>query len=230
MSLDTPKGSTGKALGKWGSQWGSQWGCGDQDFHDICKIHEWKQLEFATNFQILCQIFANLALSAEGSINAMQDGSGIDNAHGDELDQWGDMLNQRRFGATDDLFRRQIKGQARKLSASGSPDDFYDVADTIQPKAGITILEAFPACVRMYFRNLTVEEQRVLFGLMVDQEGVDGVPALTICMQFVDVDPDGVFEFSYLNDDSSLFPIDHHWSHTDGDIPSSVTAGMAFLV
>lgn len=225
MSTRTPIGSTGKPFGQWGNIWGSQWGCGPVDFHRVCELYEWKQLETATNFQILCQILVRLALALEAEINAMQDGVGVENAHFEELDQWGDMLGEiRRFGAIDDLFRRQIKAKARKLFGSGSPDDFFDVVETIQPDPGLTALEAFPACVRLYFRNLSVDEQRVVFGLM------DDVPALTICLEWIEVDPRGVFEFSYLNDDASLFPIDHHWSHTDGDIPANQTAGKAFLV
>ena len=217
-------GSTGKPIGKWGAIWGGQWGCKPLDYHDVCRSHLWKQLENAPNFKILCQILARIALSFESEINRMEAGAGVDNAFGDELDQWGFLLDERREGATDDLFRRQIKGKARKLLGSGTVDDFFDVVDAIQENAGLSVVEAFPACVRLFFTNLTNEEQRVVFGLLTD------VPALTICLQWIDVDPDGVFEFSYLNEDLTLFPIQRHWAHTDGDIPANQTAGKAFLL
>lgn len=229
MSGTEPKGSTGKPFGEWGNQWGSQWGCGTVDFRDVCQLYNWKQLEFADNYNLLCQIIVRIAQAIEATTSALQESAGIDNAHGLELDQWGEMLDERREGASDDLFRRLIKGKARKLYGSGTPDDFFDVVEAIQPNPGLTVLEAFPACVRVFFRNLNTEEQRIVFGLMND------VPALTICLQWIEVDPGGVFEFSHLDSPPGvnprvLFPIDRHWGHTDGDIPQNQTAGKAFLV
>ena len=215
--------------GKWGGEWGAQWGCGPRDFQGVCEIYEWKQLEFAENFQILCQILAALANQFQAEADRLEGTTGIDNAHGAFLDDWGDLFDEKRFGADDDLYRRQIKAKARKLFASGTADDFLDIIKIINPDTVVTLLEAFPACIRLYFSNLSPEEQNVVFALLVD------VPALTICLQFIQIDPDGVFEFSYLESPFGvnprvLFPIDRHWSHTDGDIPPTQTAGFAFLL
>lgn len=215
--------------GQWGGKWGVQWGCGPRDFHEICAIYEWKQLERATNFHILCQILVALAHDFNADADRLEEASGIDGSHGADLDDWGDMLDEQRFGAADDLYRRQIKAKARKLFASGIADDFFDIIAIINPDAKVVLLEAFPACIRLYFSSLTLAEQGVVFALLED------VPALTICLQFIEVDPDGVFEFSYLESPfgaspRQLFPIFHHWSHTDGDIPGNQTAGFAYLV
>lgn len=215
--------------GKWGAKWGIQWGCSPRDFHDVCAVYEWKQLENAKNFQILCQILVALAHQFSAQLDQLEGSSGIDGSHGAALDDWGDMLDERRFGAGDDLFRRQIKAKARKLFASGIADDFFDIISIINPNAKVVLQEAFPACIRLYFSSLTIAEQNIVFALLED------VPALTICLQYIQVDPDGVFEFSYLESPfgvspRQLFPIFHHWGHTDGDIPGNQTAGMAYLI
>lgn len=215
---------------RWGGKWGEKWGCpGLEDYRKLCESYQWKQLDHAPNWAALCRMLVETFAEVDDKIRErVVERVGLDQAEGAELDQWGAAVNQPRWGATDDLYRRAIKAAARKIYSEGAPYDFFDIAELVNPDVLLTIQEIFPACVRLYFTGLSADEQAVLFRLMKHTDDNPGVAGLAICLQFVEIDPLGVFEWSYLNDDASLDPVDHHWDHTDHDIPSA--AGWAYTV
>ncbi len=216
---------------KWGDKWGDKWGCPSfQEFRELCDQYQWKQLDHAPNWHKLCEILVETFAPVDDKIREMGERVGLDQAVGDEVDQWGAAVKQPRWGASDDLYKRAIKAAARKTFSQGRPHDFIDIAELINPEVGVTIQEVFPAAVRLFFRNLSADEQRILFGLMRHTEDTPGVAGLAIGTQLVEVDERGVFEWSYLNDDSSKLPVDYHWDHTDHDIPGDQIAGFAYLI
>ena len=127
--------------------------------------------------------------------------------------------------------RRKIQAAARAAFSKGQAKDFYEVMTLIAPNSNPIFQEVFPACVRMIFQAVSIEEQRIIFELMKQ------VPALGICLQYVEVDPSGqVFEFSYLESDVGVVPretfeVQYHWDYfPDRDIPPDQKAGFAYLI
>lgn len=213
---------------EWHDEWHNPWGCTLEQLEqltllDICTQYLWWQHRDHPNIQTLCLVFAVLFSRLDVKLQTVINNRGVDKATGGELDNWGAMVGQARNGASDQLYRQAIKAKARASLGSGNISDFFDTAILISPSSDPRFAEAYPACVRMFFSDAISDQERdIMFDLMKQ------VPALGICLAFIEVDDDGVFEFSYLNDDLSKDPVDFHWSHTDGDIAN--TAGFAYLV
>lgn len=213
---------------QWSDEWAAKWGCSLEDINqltllEICTRYIWWQHRDHPNIQTLCLVFAVLFSRLDVKLQQVVFARGVDGSTGGELDNWGAMVGQPRNGASDALYRAVIKAKARSSLGSGNISDFFDVAILISPQSDPRFLEAYPACVRMFFSDAISDAERTfMLSLM------RGVPGLGICISFVEVDDDGVFEFSYLEDDLSKDPVDFHWGHTDGDIAN--TAGFAFLI
>lgn len=212
----------------WGDDWGGKWGCTLAELQritliGICTRYIWWQHRDHPNIQTLCLVFAVIFSRLDVKIQNVVTMRGVDGAAGGELDNWGAAVGEPRNGLGDTLYRAVIKAKARAAIGSGNISDFFDVATLISPESDPRFREAYPACVRMFFSDAISDQERVIMLTLMQQ-----VPGLGICMSFVEVDDDGVFEFSYLNDDSSKDPVDYHWGHTDGDVAN--TAGMAFLI
>ena len=221
-------------MSKWGSAWGTSWGCEadpPSNVEDVCKFWLWWQYDRAPNMQGLCQIFTTMFGEQEAKAQDIQARVGLDGARGGELDAWGVLVKIKRNGVSDDLMRRKIKAAARASYGEGQPRDFFDVMTLIAPNSNPTFAEVLPACVRMFFDGVTQDERLVIFELMRQ------VPALGVCLQFVEVDDPGeLFDFSYLESDVGISPrvtfdIEHHWDFfPDLDIPASQKAGFAYLI
>ena len=221
-------------MSKWGSEWGSPWGCeGDppSKVEDICKFWLWWQYQRAPNMQALCSIFTTAFREQESKAQDVQSRRGLEGARGGEVDAWGALVGVTRNGVSDNLLKRKIQAAARASYVQGQARDFYDVMVLIAPNSNPTFAEAFPACVRMFFDAVTAEERLIIFELMRE------VPALGVCLQFVEVDDPGeLFEFSYLESDVGIVPrgtfdIERHWDYfPDLDIPAQQKAGFAYLI
>lgn len=222
-------------MSKWGEEWGSPWGCPGEPpskVEDICRLWLWWQYDRAPNMRAICSIFTTLFAEMEAKAQEIQARIGLSGARGGELDAWGKLVGVERNGVSDDLMRRKIKAAARAALGQGQPRDFYDVMTLIAPNSNPKFSEVFPACVRMFFETVSNEERRVIFELMRQ------VPALGVCLQYIEVDDDDgqVFEFSYLESDVGVsprqtFPIQYHWDYfPDRDIPAQQKAGFAYLI
>lgn len=215
------------ATGKWADKWGCSLETLEQfSLLSICDRYIWWQHRDHPNLQRLCLIYVVLFSRLDIKLQLVVTNRGIDGASGGEVDNWGAMVGQPRNGASDQLYKATIKAKARAMIGSGNISDFFDTAILISPESDPKFAEAYPACVRMFFSSaISNEEKEIILDLMKQ------VPGLGICLSFVEVDPDGVFEFSYLNDEldpTSLDPVEFHWGHTDGDIAD--TAGFAYLI
>lgn len=220
-------------MSEWGSGWGTQWGC-ELDPVDkvgsLCDLWLWWQYQRAPNMQALCRIFTVIFEELEAKSQRVQTRIGVDRAVGGELDAWGVLVGITRNGVNDALMRRKIKAAARAALGQGQARDFFEVMILITPNSNPRFAEVFPACVRMFFTAVTLQEQEIIFELMKQ------VPGLGICLQYVEVDPTGqVFEFSYLEspvgDPRVTFDVEFHWDFfPDLDIPPNQKAGFAYLV
>ncbi len=231
-------------MSEWGDSWGTPWGCpkdgtGDPDddqpfprtIADVCKFWLWWQYDRAENMQKLCAIFTVIFGELDDRAQQILNTRGLDGATGTELDAWGVMVNILRNGVDDNLMRRKIRAAARAALGQGQPRDFFDVLTLIAPDSNPRFAEVWPACVRLFFNAISLEEQKILFELMKQ------VPGLGICISYIEIDPSGqVFEFSYLESDVGIvprvtFPITWHWDFfPDKDIPPNQKAGFAFLI
>lgn len=221
-------------MSKWGSQWGTSWGCEadpPSKVEDICKFWLWWQYDNAPNMQALCAIFTVIFSELEAQAQNVLNTRGLDGATKGELDAWGVLVDVTRNGVSDSLMRRKIKAKARAALGQGQPRDFFDVMILIAPNSNPRFAEVYPACVRMFFDAISNAERLVIFELMKQ------VPALGVCLQYVEVDPSGqVFEFSYLESDVGVVPrqtfdVQFHWDFfPDLDIPPNQKAGFAFLI
>jgi hypothetical protein len=213
---------------QWSSKWADKWGCSattveEVTLLDICLLWLWWQHRDHPNIKGICEVAAIIFSQIDVKEQQVIANRGVDLATAGELDNWGAMVDQPRNGASDVLYRRVIKAKARATLSSGNISDLYDTAVLISPQSDPKFAELYPACVRMFFSSLTTtEEQLIIFELM------HLTIALGICLSFVEVDPEGVFEFSYTEDGVNYDPVDWHWGHTDGDVAN--TAGFAYLV
>lgn len=214
-------------MAQWGQTWGSQWGCGAQQgfesLADICERFLWWQFRDSKNIKALCALLTERFSVIDQKLQETIARRGLEGARGGELDNWGEIVGRSRHGASDTLYRRAIKARARTALSSANIGDFFAIATLISPDSDPTFAEVYPLCVRMFFSSaIDNDEKALIFELMRD------VPGLTVCLQFVEVDPNGVFEFSYNNASGPDDSVDFHWSHTDGDVVN--TAGFAYLV
>jgi len=221
-------------MSDWGDEWGSPWGCPSDPpskVEDICRRWLWWQYDRAPNMRTMCAIFTTIFAEIERTGQRVLNTRGLAGATGGELDAWGVLVGVQRNGVSDRLLRRKIQAAARAALGEGQPRDFFDVMILIAPDSNPRFSEVFPACVRMFFDAVSNEEKAIIFELMKQ------VPALGVCLQYVETDPNGhTFEFSYLESDVGVMPrqtfgIDFHWDfYPDRDIPAQQKSGFAFLV
>jgi hypothetical protein len=204
----------------WGNKWGDKWGAPLSAFsyQTFAETQIWKHLQYLPNIRALLDLIAECVGTLDVDIVQVATNVGIDSATGAALDDWGDLVDFPRLGANDDVYRRAIKAAARRLFASGRPDDFYDVISIASPTAIVKLLEIFPACVWVWIIASTVEESQILGSLL------DGVPGLGICATWIESESQ-VFTWGHTDND---VPVEYHWGHTDGDIPDGEKAGFAF--
>ncbi len=210
-------------MSNWGKAWGQQWGCVGQSLADICEAWVWWQFHDKPNMNLLvCEVMVRLFSSLDEKLRIIAQNRGIDGANGGEVDAWGAMLDEKRNGMSDDLYKIAIKAKARAIISDGQIDDLADMAAIIAPTRTITFQEMYPACIQVFISGAPTEDEiMLLLRLMILAVGRG------ICIGFIEVDSDGVFEWSYRNPDDSFDPVDFHWGHTDGDIDPTTTAGFA---
>lgn len=202
----------------WGLEWGFTWG-GEPEAYDFKRLfdsHRWKQLDDATEYRKLMNLFGDILASWDAEIVLQAGRVGIAPANGDELDDWGAMVGIVRNGMADPLYRRAIKAKCRANLGQGDPQTIYDIVRIFSDgNAKCTIVEAFPANFIVWLHNLTLAEQKQVAALF------DGVPGLGIGANVVIVDPDGVFQWAGPNTPT----VTRHWSGNNS--PSSEHAGFA---
>lgn len=201
----------------WGDKWGSKWGQPAFPFKEFGRAKIWKHLQYAPNIQAFVDILADCYAIVDEASTAVATKVGINSASGLELDDWGEMVGFPRNGADDDLYRRAIKAAARRLFASGKPDDFYDIVNALSPTATVRIAEVFPACMIVWIQSASVEESRIIAKLL------DGVPGLGICAIWIEAEAQ-VFTWGH---STEAIPVEYSWDHSTGTIPADEKAGMA---
>lgn len=210
----------------WGMDWGETWGgaLDSFDFYALCRNMLWKHLEFLPNLSKLCDVLAELASETDQQVIDQIRLVGIDSAANEELDCWGAMVDLPRLGAADDLYRRGIKAKARATRCQAKPGDFYDIVDVVTPNGSIILLEDYesqPNCIRVYFFDMTPEEQRIVASLMGLCLGMG------ICAKGVFI-PEEVFEWG--STEGSV-TVEHHWGSTvAGSVDPDDSAGWASIV
>lgn len=204
----------------WGMQWGITWGgVAGFDYRDIVKRRIWKHLERAPNLntQAMLVEMAETWNTLDASTVAVIASVGIENARGDELDDWGLMVGFPRLGAADPLYRRSIRAAARKLLAGGTLGDFYDVVELVSPGTKVSIAEG-SASIIIWVASLSTVEQSIVGSLFA------GLPGRGIGASWVEHD-EQVFTWGY--SDGSV-NVDWSWDYSDGSIPVNEKAGMAY--
>ncbi len=205
----------------WGMDWGETWGGALEsfDFFAMCKRMTWKHLENLPNIQLLCTFFAEVFAELDSDSVTEAQRVGIDQATGEDLDGWGQMVGLPRRGAGDDLYRRGIKAATIAIFTQAEPGSIYDIAETVSPTGKVLLLEVFPACFRIYFFDMTADEQTIAGSVIGLCRG------LGICALGVFVDPNGVFEWASI---ANPFAVERHWASTIiGSIPVADHAGFA---
>lgn len=215
---------------KWGKTWGLEWGCPEEPELeiplDICDRLRWWQHDNAANIKELCRIIVVMYSRRMSELEEIRASSGLNSQTGDHLDDTAAMVGTAREGVNDNLLRRKIQGAAYSLISKGRAIDIITVVKLIAADANPRIQDLQPLCFRLFINTVSLLDRDIIVQL-VRQSKLAGV-----CMTVVELaDDDGVFEFSYVEDDLITFlPVDHHWSHTDGDIPADQTAGFAFAI
>lgn len=212
-------------MADWGDKWGSKWGCEGLSLADICESWIWWQFRDKPNFKALCAVMSKIFSGIDEKLERVAARRGVNGAFGGELDAWGAMVDEPRNGMDDDLYRIAIRAKARTVLSQGRISDLADVAALIAPQRSVTFAQAFPACVRAFFSSDTTDDEIKLLLRLLER-----ALSLGLCISFVEVDELGVFEFSYLNEDTTREEVELHWGHTDGDINPAETAGMAFTL
>jgi hypothetical protein len=204
----------------WGMQWGTTWGgVAAYDYRDIVKRRLWKHLERAPNVNTramlieMAETWNILDLSTVEVINAV----GIEQAKGDELDEWGAMVGFPRLGAADALYRRSIKAAARKLLAGGTLGDFYDVVELVSPGTKVSIAEG-SASILIWVASLSSIEQSIVGSLFA------GLPGRGIGASWIEHN-EQVFTWGHSDGD---VPVEYSWDYSDGSIPAGEKAGFGY--
>ncbi len=190
----------------WGMDWGETWG-GTLEAHDFeaeFRRLTWKHLEGLPNFQKLGTVMVELATETDANVIVEANRVGIDQAVGAELDAWGAMVTLPRLGAGDELYRRGIKAATIAILSQADPASIYDIVETVTPDSKILLIEQFPACFRIFFFNMTPDEQRIVGSLVGLCRGL-GICALGV---FLDTD-----YFEWASTEASVV-VDHHWDST----------------
>lgn len=209
----------------WGGRWGERWGCpapGENPYLLLCRDLTWKQAERWPNHRLVCEIAAEQAFEAHREAERVELRFGVSGGAGDELDAWGAAVDFPRFGAHDTLYKKALRASGRSLLGSGDPATFHDVIATINPTALVSLAELFPACVRLFFTDITENEQRIILGLL------EHVPGLGICVQSVLTFGGEVFVWGHTDGD---VPVPFHWGYANSPgIPEDETAGWALIL
>lgn len=202
----------------WGDEWGDPWGdpLATFDYVQFGQTQTWKHLQYLPNIRKVIDLIAEAVTEVDAAAVDVASNVGIELATALELDDIGDQVNFPRLGANDPLYRRALKAAARRLLASGRPDDFYDIVAIASPGSIVKLTEIFPACLLLWIQSQTLEEARIIASLL------DGVPGLGICAFWIEFESQ-VFTWGHSSND---VPVEFSWDHSSGDIPADEKAGM----
>ncbi|CBX44536.1 hypothetical protein P88_00250 [Erwinia phage phiEt88] len=98
----------------------------------------------------------------------------IYNAHGIELDRFGEYVGVLRDGMSDDKYRREIMQAKLATSFSGAPDNVIYVTSTITEATSVELVEVFPASFMVHTDGLQVP---VNINEIIDNAAIGGVRA-----------------------------------------------------
>jgi hypothetical protein len=99
----------------------------------------------AQNFQAMLRIFCEGSQRVEDASIAVFNYDNLASAQGDQLDRFGDLLDQARSGLDDDSYRALLWIQVAKNSCEGTPNEMESLFSRLMTGAPVQLFEAFPA-------------------------------------------------------------------------------------
>lgn len=75
----------------------------------------------------------------------------LPNVVGDQLDQWGELVNEKREGLTDPDYRRFVLAKLRAMRSAGTVDDLIEVLQLLTAPSSVRYFDLFPAAYVLQF-------------------------------------------------------------------------------
>ena len=114
----------------------------------------------------------------ENMLFELKDERSLDVAIGQQLDGWGEILNQSRGGTTDDDYRALLYSKIAEYNSFGTIEEILSIVTLIVNPASIELVEYFPATIQIVVNNpdpIVVEEyikfiikKAILSGIALD--------------------------------------------------------------
>ncbi len=102
------------------------------------------------NIIALVNALAQQTQEYEDAVHPLLDLLDIDIATGDNLDKIGELVNERRDGASDANYRIAIRGKIAVIIGSGTPDEVIDLFKSITGSTTVALIEWEPAAYGLY--------------------------------------------------------------------------------
>lgn len=95
------------------------------------------QFDDSGNIQRILKAIADEFQELEEEFHKLRTERYLDNASGDQLDQWGILVNVPRSGRSDDVYRELIRVKILRNSSEGTPDRLIKIAEMLSNAANV---------------------------------------------------------------------------------------------
>lgn len=108
------------------------------------------QLRGKEKFEAFISCFLSVFQSIENDIFEIRNSKKLDNAYGDMLDKWGEMVGIRRQSRADPEYLRQIKAKIAINVSKGTIDEVANIFNLLTGATRTDVFERFPREVSLF--------------------------------------------------------------------------------
>lgn len=119
------------------------------------------QLRGKDNFEAFISCFLSVLQAAEDDVFQIRYAQKLDDAYGDMLDKWGEMVGISRQGRADDEYRIQIKAKIAINISKGTIDEVASIFNLLTGATHTEVFERFPREVSL-FSNADLDDEEFL--------------------------------------------------------------------
>ena len=127
----------------------------------------WYQFQGQPEWERFMGVVGELAATIERGIGSVNEARWLSTAEGDVLDEIGALVNRRRQGLSDDLYRLAIRAEAGSIFASGTIPEIVELTRSLLGD-DIRVLERFPGSIVIEAEGIAADVFLVLLEVMAD--------------------------------------------------------------
>jgi hypothetical protein len=122
-------------------------------------ISQYKDKE---NFEKLIKIIATRTQEQEEMLYSMYNRFNIANSEGNQLDTIGDIIGQKRFSFTDDIYKLLLYSRIALNTSGGTPENIMSLFTILINNAEIQYIEQYKAGIHLWYASDVVPDEDLI--------------------------------------------------------------------